>query len=84
MAGDLDPRAASLVFGRRLRALRIAHGMSQDNLADRMGLRGSAIWRLEHGLREPRLTTILRLARGLGVASGVLVDAQDTPARVEA
>ncbi len=80
MAGDLDPRAASIAFGCRLRKVRRARGMSQDNLADRMGVRGTAIGRLEHGDREPRLTTVLRLARGLDVTPGELVDELDVQA----
>jgi transcriptional regulator with XRE-family HTH domain len=34
----------------------------------------TAIGRLERGSREPRLSTILRLARGLDVEPGKLLD----------
>jgi transcriptional regulator with XRE-family HTH domain len=62
-----SPQAASVAFGRRLRELRAEHGLSQDQLAERTGMHPTAIGRLERGVREPRLTTILRVARGLGV-----------------
>jgi transcriptional regulator with XRE-family HTH domain len=69
-----DPKAASIAFGRRLRELRAQHGLSQDDLASRTDVHPTAIGRLERGSREPRLTTILRIARGLGVRPGDLVD----------
>jgi transcriptional regulator with XRE-family HTH domain len=69
--------AASVAFGRRLRKLRAEHGLSQDQLAERAGMRSTVIGRLERGVREPRLTTILRVARGLGVQPGALLDGLD-------
>jgi transcriptional regulator with XRE-family HTH domain len=69
-----DPRAASIAFGQRLRELRAEHGISQDQLARKTDVHTTAIGRLEHGAREPRLTTILRIARGLGVPPGALLD----------
>ena len=73
-----DPRAVSAAFGRRLRELRAERGLSQDDLARRTGLHATAIGRYEHGAREPRLTAILRLARGLSVKPGELVEDPDT------
>lgn len=69
-----DPRAASIAFAQRLRELRAEHGVSQDQLARKTGVHSTAIGRLERGGREPRLTTIRRLARGLGVQPGALLD----------
>jgi transcriptional regulator with XRE-family HTH domain len=71
---DKDPNAASIAFGRRLRELRAQHGLSQDDLAHKTDVHPTAIGRLERGSREPRLTTILRIARGLDVRPGELVD----------
>jgi transcriptional regulator with XRE-family HTH domain len=71
---DQDPRAASIAFGLRLRELRAEHGLSQDDLAHRTDVHSTAIGRLERGSREPRLTTILRIARGLDVPPGALLD----------
>ncbi|HTC60617.1 MAG TPA: helix-turn-helix transcriptional regulator [Solirubrobacteraceae bacterium] len=71
---DQDPRAASVAFGKRLRELRAEHGLSQDDLADRTDVHPTAIGRLERGSREPRLTTILRIARGMDVEPGALLD----------
>jgi transcriptional regulator with XRE-family HTH domain len=71
---DENPNAASIAFGRRLRELRVQHGLSQDDLAHKTDVHSTAIGRLERGSREPRLTTILRIARGLDVRPGELVD----------
>jgi transcriptional regulator with XRE-family HTH domain len=71
---DQDPKTASVAFGQRLRELRARQGVSQDDLARETDVHPTAIGRLERGSREPRLTTILRLARGLDVKPGELVD----------
>lgn len=57
-----------------MRELRAREGISQDNLARESGIHPTSIGRIERGGREPRLTTILRLAEGLGVEPGELVD----------
>jgi transcriptional regulator with XRE-family HTH domain len=72
---DLDPRAVSIAFGSRLRELRARYGVSQDDLARETGVHPTAIGRFERGAREPRLTSILCLAYGLGVEPGELVNA---------
>ena len=71
---DQDPRAASAAFGQRLRQLRAERSISQDDLARETDVHPTAIGRLERGSREPRLTTILRIARGLDVEPGKLLD----------
>jgi len=71
---DQDAQQASVAFGQRLRELRNRQGLSQDALAHATDIHPTAIGRMERGSREPRLTTILRLARGLGVEPGELLD----------
>ncbi|HEV7943831.1 MAG TPA: helix-turn-helix transcriptional regulator [Solirubrobacteraceae bacterium] len=61
-------------FGQRLRELRTTLGISQDDLSRRTGIHSTAIGRLERGKREPRLRTILRVAKGLGIRPGALLD----------
>lgn len=69
-----DSEAASTAFGERLREVRARVGMSQDGLAREANIHPTSIGRLERGGREPRLTTLLRLADGLGVEPGELVN----------
>ena len=64
----------SIAFGQRLRELRAERRVSQDQLAHRTGIHSTAIGRFERGDREPRLRSILRIAEGLGVRPGRLVD----------
>ncbi len=72
-----DPDRASRAFGERMRELRAREGISQDGLAREADVHPTSIGRIERGGREPRLTTILRLAHGLGVQPGELVDGLD-------
>jgi transcriptional regulator with XRE-family HTH domain len=72
-----DPDKASAAFGQRMRELRAREGISQDGLAREADVHPTAIGRIERGGREPRLTTILRLAHGLGVEPGELVNRLD-------
>jgi transcriptional regulator with XRE-family HTH domain len=64
----------TVAFGQRLRELRTERGLSQDQLARATGIHSTAVGRFEHGAREPRLRSILRLADGLGVKPGRLLD----------
>ncbi len=76
-ACDLNASAVRAAFGRRLRDLRGEHGLSLDDLARRTGIHATAIGRFERGGREPRLRTVVRLARGLGVLPRELVEGPD-------
>ena len=59
-------------FGANLRRLRAAAELSQDGLSDLSGLHPTEISRLERGVRDPRLSTIVRLARALRVDPALL------------
>jgi transcriptional regulator with XRE-family HTH domain len=72
-----DPRAASIAFGKRMKELRAKKGVSQDDLSRATDVHSTAIGRMERGAREPRLTTILRIASGLEVPPSELLDQLD-------
>jgi transcriptional regulator with XRE-family HTH domain len=55
-----------VIFGGRLRELRIARDMTQRQLADACGSNSPFISNLERGVKVPSLTMILRLAEALG------------------
>jgi transcriptional regulator with XRE-family HTH domain len=65
-------------FGRRVREVRTGR-ISQDRLARETEMHTTSIGRIERGGRDPRLSTILKLAEGLGVEPGVLVNALEQP-----
>jgi transcriptional regulator with XRE-family HTH domain len=52
-------------LGRRVRDLREAHGLSQRQLAERVGTTQSVIARLEVGGTKPSLSTLERVAAAL-------------------
>jgi transcriptional regulator with XRE-family HTH domain len=60
-------------FAANLRRHRAAVGLSQQELAARADMHITEISRLERGVREPRLGTIVRLARALGIGPEKLV-----------
>ena len=59
---------------RNVRRLREAAGLSLRTLEELSGVAYRVIFALEHGERDPRLGTLRRLARALGVSVGDLVD----------
>lgn len=61
-------------FGQNVRALRLEKGWTQEELADRSGLTPVQISRVERGVREVRLTTLLRLMKALETTPGRLLD----------
>lgn len=66
-------------FGMHLRQLREAQGLTLEELAEVSGMSFRGIVYIEHGRRNPSLTTILALARGLKVAPSSLVRVFDAP-----
>ncbi len=61
-------------FGERLRELRVERGVTQKALARAAGINQTTASILEQGAADPHLSTVLRIARGLGVAPRVLVE----------
>jgi transcriptional regulator with XRE-family HTH domain len=60
-------------FARNLRAARTAKGLSQETLAFASGMHRTEVSLLERGLREPRLGTLVRLARALKIRPAELL-----------
>lgn len=63
-------------FGPVLRRLRFEKGLSQEELAERMGMASHAhISRLESGRKQPTLEMLFRFADALGVEAWEIVKA---------
>lgn len=60
-------------FGGRVRELRKAKGLSQEELGERADLHRNFVGMLERGERNPTLVTLFRLADGLGVPPADLI-----------
>jgi transcriptional regulator with XRE-family HTH domain len=60
----VDPTAQ---FAQNLRRARLAAGFTQEALSHVTKINAAEISRLERGLRDPQLRTLVRLARGLSI-----------------
>jgi len=66
-------------FGKVLQRLRKAKGLSQEELSFRSQLDRTFISRLEGGLRQPTISTIIKLAKALGVsAASIVAEVEET------
>ena len=73
--GEPKPKDPELVaFGARLRGLREEAGMTQEELADAAGLHWTYVGQIERADRNLTLKSVLKLARGLGVGAGTLLE----------
>lgn len=54
-------------FGKKVASLRQKRGLTQEQLGERTGLAVDSIGAIEQGRRWARLTTLHKLAKGLGV-----------------
>lgn len=64
---------AQLQLGERVRQLREARGWSQEGFAHEGGLGRSFAGAIERGEKDIRLTTLIKLARALGVSLSQLL-----------
>lgn len=79
-----NPANSKARFGRRLRQLRRARGLSQETLAERAGLDRTYVSSCERGRRNIGLLNIVRLAEALDIAPALLLaDPDATPSTGE-
>jgi len=75
----MPPRAkkertkAGIALGKRVRELRTAKGWTQEMLAEEAEMNWLQVGHIERGASDPKLSTILKLARALGVPPGELM-----------
>ncbi|MDT0181029.1 helix-turn-helix domain-containing protein [Microbacterium sp. ARD31] len=68
--------ADALTIGRRVRQLRVARGMTLDDLASAVSRAPSQLSMIETGKREPKLTLLQAIARALGTTIDALLEAE--------
>jgi transcriptional regulator with XRE-family HTH domain len=74
------PEDVRRMVGRNVQRLRIAAGLSQAALAERMGVDRAYVSGLELGQRNPTIVTLWHVAKALGVKIRLFFD-EDRPRR---
>jgi transcriptional regulator with XRE-family HTH domain len=65
---------AAALFAEQVASVRRAKRLGQSEVSSRSGIHVSEISRIEHGLRDPRLSTLILLAYALEVEPAMLLD----------
>ena len=73
-----DAQAEEFAIARELIAARTRAGLTQADVAARMGTTQSTVARLESGRRQPSLRTVQRYARAVGCRAVVRIEAVPT------
>lgn len=71
VTGSLEMPGSS--FGDNLKAARLGRSLSHEELSKAAGIDMATVYRLEAGDRQPRLPTILRLAKALEISGSDLI-----------
>ncbi|GAA3596761.1 short-chain fatty acyl-CoA regulator family protein [Klugiella xanthotipulae] len=79
-ASPQSPHSNTLVMGKRLRFFRINAGLTLEQLGERVDLAASQLSLFENGRREPKLSTLQKIAHTLSVDLGQLLST-DPPDR---
>jgi transcriptional regulator with XRE-family HTH domain len=79
-----DTRVVDVEFGRYVKRLRRARGLTQEQLAERSGLSSDTIRRLEHGAFSPSLETLTKLCGGMSLRLSTLFTAFELSERDDA
>ena len=61
------------VFAQNVSRARKRRHLTQEEVSHRSGIHATEVSRIERGLRDPRVTTLLRLADALEVSPAVLL-----------
>ncbi len=72
-AQQLAPNLRAVGFGQEVRRRRQAAGLTLEQLAERCELTPNYVGTIEKGKRDPSLSTVIAIARGLKIAPADLV-----------
>ena len=71
--GPAERATLARQFGARVRELRMAAGLTPDELGARCGTVGQTISKIENGRLEPRVSQIVQICQGLDVTPKTLL-----------
>ncbi|EAQ04141.1 DNA-binding protein, putative [Pseudooceanicola batsensis HTCC2597] len=74
--GDKTTAKALTAFGQKVRTLRRGKGLTLQQVADRAGMAGSTISKIENSNLSPTFDGLLKLARGLDVDLSTLLEGE--------
>lgn len=61
-----DKKSLTILLGKAIRERRKSQGLTQDELAEKIGIGNQALSRIEHGMIAPKLERLPKIARVLG------------------
>jgi transcriptional regulator with XRE-family HTH domain len=73
----MNDNQLKILFGKRVKSIRISHKFTQAQLAEKIGCSVEYISRIERGLASPSFDSISKLADALGVTAKTLFDFTD-------
>ncbi|HXA17306.1 MAG TPA: helix-turn-helix transcriptional regulator [Thermoanaerobaculia bacterium] len=68
-----DRLPEAIAFGKRLRQLREAAGWTLEELAEAAKMNELQVGHIERGASDPKLSTITKLAKALGISASELL-----------
>ena len=71
--GEMRVEQISIVFGQVLREQRLARELSQEELALAADVDRTFVSQMERGIRQPTITTLIKLAGALGIQPSTLI-----------
>lgn len=76
-----DPDVLLSAIGLRVLRRREELGLTQQSLADRLGITATNIYRIEHGQQNLTVRTLVKVAEALGVTALALIGGPEEPGR---
>ena len=70
---NLSNEQIAKTFGRTLQKIRLEKGLTQHDLEDNSGISLRMISDMERGIRQPSLTTLFKISKGLGIKINELI-----------
>lgn len=61
-------------FGRNVRDARLRAGLTQEQVGERSGVHMTEVSRIERAARDPKVSTVIRLARAVEVPPAALLE----------